>query len=228
MTVLKYLLGGAAGLGALAAVAAQAQTIWIGSGPAASITTLISGTGVLTANGSNFTTTAFDTGNDLSSLSGTASIFSGSATIWVSETNIDLGPTPPPGYAYPLTFTSGFTQNSLPAGATVTETTYVNVNNAKYGTTQELGSYVFSAGGYVTQNYGPLLTNGPISLTEVYDITSPTQNPALLSTIYIQTTIGSPRPVPELSTWAMLFTGLAGLGYAGSRRGRGSKARLIA
>jgi hypothetical protein len=32
------------------------------------------------------------------------------------------------------------------------------------------------------------------------------------------------RPVPELSTWAMMLLGFAGLGYAGYRRAKGLRA----
>lgn len=158
-------------------------------------------------------------GADLGSTNLTVSEnFSGELTIWVTETGIDLGPTP-----QKLSIFSALTQNSLPPGATVTETTYFDAGDVAFGTGTQLATKTFtsidtSSPGVTTVVDAPT----SYSITEEYHVTIPIPTgPALLSTISIQTTPDGPIPiVPEPSTWIMMAIGFAGRGWAGYGRRR--------
>jgi hypothetical protein len=205
------LLGAALGIGA---GSASAQ-ISVGYGPHSSITPAAFAGGAWF--GPDFTASAFDiTGNDLFSFAGTLSFaVTGSETIWITETGNSFGNAN-------LTFTSGFSQNVLPAGATVAETTYFDASDAAYGITHLLQSASFSAPG----GLGPLTNTfnvyGSYSLTEEYVITVPLPvPPTALSTISLDTTYNGPAPfIPETSTWAMFGIGFAGVGLLGMTKRR--------
>jgi hypothetical protein len=83
------------------------------------------------------------------------------------------------GNSVNTTYISTFTSNAVPAGWTVTEQTFVDVNNHLYdlGSVTSLGSATFTVPGTssntVFQNPGA----GPYSLTEVYTITAPSCTP---------------------------------------------------
>jgi PEP-CTERM motif len=209
---------------------AGAQTIFIGSGPAGSIVTLASGEFITSAIAPDdtFSVTAqdFSSGADLGSTNATISVLANpgvTLSIWVSETDINLGPTP-----QKLSFLSGLTQNQLPAGATVTETTWFDASNAQYGTGTLLATHTFTSIGSISPSATVIDALAPYSITEEYDITfSLPSAPTALSTITLGTTTDGPIPiVPEPSTWMMMAIGFAGLGFAGYSRSRRSLARV--
>jgi hypothetical protein len=203
-------------------VSAGAQTISIGSGPLGSITNLVSSnTGVANYTDGNFSATAADmsSGADLGSTLMTFSVNAdvGTTYVWMTETDVNIGPTP-----QQLLLTSGFTQNNLPAGASVTETTYFDASGAAYGTGTTLASATFNASGSDAPITTLINAVNPYSITEEYAITFtlPTA-PTALSTISLTTTPNGPIPVvPELSIWMMMGLGFAGLGLAGYGRSR--------
>jgi hypothetical protein len=210
-------------------VGAGAQTISIGFGPAGSITTLASGDPLVSALGPGalFQATAqdFSFGADLGSTNATISVLGtpgDTISIWVTETDIDLGPTP-----QKLSIVSSLTQNVLPEGASVTETTYFDAANTAYGMGLQLATATFTTIGTNVPVTSVVDAPMPYSITERYDVTfSLPAPPTALSTISLTTITDGPIPiVPETSTWVMMGIGFAGLGYAGYRRGRGSQLR---
>jgi len=225
----KYLSGVSSAVFGITTVAgAGAQTIEVGFGPHSSITTLVSGT-TFADTGSLSKLFAgeasdFSKGADLGSTSSTFSVDSSPATltIWVTETGINLGPTP-----QKLSFLSDFTQNRLPVGASVTETTYFDASDTAYGIGTKLATDTFTSSG----TNGPGVTTvvdalKPYSLTEEYVITIPlATRPTSLSTISLDTTTDGPITVPEPSTWTMMALGFAGLGYAAYGRRRKFRAQ---
>jgi hypothetical protein len=205
---------------------AQAQ-ISIGSGPAGSVVDLpmlpiLPGTflGV----GPNFSVTASDlTGADLGSTTSYLSVIGsgGPIDIWVTETGLGLSPNP-------VTFTSGFTVNTMPATATVKELTYLDDTDAKYGTGTLLASELFTAplpaaGGTFVVSKDVTI---PYSLTEEYIVDAPAgSSPNILATISLQSVpSGSGPRIPETSTWAMLGIGFGGIALLGmTKRRKGSR-----
>ena len=99
-------------------------------------------------------------------------------------------------------FISGFTQNLLSAGWTVTETTYVSNTNALWGGTP-LATQTFAqiASGAVSTT---LPTGGTYSVTEQFHLVANGIGNAQ-STIDVMA-------VPEPSAWALMLTGFFGMG----------------
>jgi hypothetical protein len=214
---------------------AAAQTIEIGVGPPGSVTEKNSGpadTGVsvgFSDTGNTWSATAIDaaSGADLGSTNiAVSENFSGELVVWVTETGISLGSAP-----QKLSFFSGFTQNLVPAGESVTETTWFDPSNAAFGTATQLATFPFTSIDTNSPGFTTVVNDmsTPYSITEEYDVIipiSPATGPTLLSTIALTTTLDGPIPiVPEPSTWTMMAIGFAGLGYAAYGRSRKSRAQ---
>ena len=228
----KLLLGVASTIFAMTSVVGVgAQTISIGFGSEGSITTLASGDPLVSAVGPGdlFQATAqdFSLGADLGSTNATISVLGtpgDTISVWVTETDINLGPTP-----QQLSIVSALTQNTLPDGATVTETTYFDAGNTAYGTGTQLATATFTAIATNTPVATVVDALAPYSITERYDVTfSLPAPPTALSTISLTTSTEGPIPiVPEPSTWMMMAIGFAGLGYAGVSRSRRLRVRAF-
>ena len=105
-------------------------------------------------------------------------------------------------------FISGFTQNLLSAGWTVTETTYVSNTNALWtGTALASQSFSQIGSGSVSTT---LPTSGTYSVTEQFHIVANGVGNAQ-STIDVMA-------VPEPSAWALMLTGFFGMGGLLRRR----------
>lgn len=129
---------------------------------------------------------------------------SGSLDIWISQ----IGITSPLGT---LNFASGFTQNLITSGWSVTETTYLDTGNVTYGTGTMLGTATFSAIGAET-DYASFSTGaGPYSLTHHYTVTASGAGNA-------NSSINLVSAVPEPETYAMLLAGLGLMGFVARRR----------
>jgi PEP-CTERM motif len=104
-------------------------------------------------------------------------------------------------------FLSSFTNQ--PSSFTVTETTWVDPTNTKYGQGTQLGSKTFTGFGLDQQG---LKVSGltTYSVTEEFDISALGSDTAN-STINISA-------VPEPSTWAMMILGFMGVGFMAYRR----------
>jgi hypothetical protein len=101
-----------------------------------------------------------------------------------------------------LSIVSALTQNTLPEGATVTETTYFDASNTAYGTGMKLATATFTSIGTNAPVTSVVDALTPYSITEEYDVTfSLPAPPTALSTISLTTTTDGPIPiVPESST----------------------------
>jgi hypothetical protein len=220
--------------GVTAIAGAGAQTISIGIGPEGSVTPVASGTlsASYSAPDGSFLAQAsdFSFGADLGSTAQTISVNvgppagPGTITIWVTETDISLGTAP-----QQLKFVTGFTENLLPMGSSVVETTYFDPSDTAFGTATQLATATFNS--IDTNNPGATTLVDdfatPWSITEEYVVTvgfgAP---PTILSTISVDTTVNGPIPiVPETSTWMMMAIGFAGLGYSAYGRSRKSRAQ---
>src|SRR5262245_42506936 len=147
---------------------------------------------------------------DLNSSSNTALITQGAfgdISIYVTIRDI----TTPIGN--PLSLFSSFTSNTLPAGWTVTETSYISSTNQLWTGTQ-LSSNVFNNIGTFTETKDGNTGAGPFSVTARYDIHATTAETAL-STIDI-----SVAQVPLPGALPLFIGGLAGLWALGRRRGK--------
>ena len=121
----------------------------------------------------------------------------------------------------PATFLSSFTINSLTAGTTVLQRTYVDDNNGKFakapgGGITLVGSQSFTSVVAGTTKIGYAPVTGAYSVTERYTVTAGTGGSAR-STIDM-------TAVPEPASWAMMITGFGFMG-ALMRRRRTSMAR---
>ena len=103
---------------------------------------------------------------------------------------------------------SGFTVNSLPAGWTIREASYLSLSNGLYDTSNLLASANFSGMG-TASNTTPTTLNSNYSVTEVYTITATGRGNSNL-------TINT--DVPEPMSLSLLGVGLAGLGFVRLRR----------
>src|SRR5437879_6252430 len=109
----------------------------------------VSGTGTFSLDLPAFGSNTLDVGS-----SGVA----GTLSVWISDTGI----TSPTGLT---AFLSAFTSTVLPAGWTVTESTYVDNTNAVYGTATLLNSATFATIGGTTGS-NSWTTTSPYSVTE--------------------------------------------------------------
>jgi hypothetical protein len=126
-----------------------------------------------------------------------ASTTGGTLDIYVTRDNI-TGP-------IPFKFLSTFTSNSLPAGWTVTERTFVDAANGHYGGAL-LASHVFNSIGTFTHLDDFVGGAGPYSVTTQYTLVAPTGGNSL-NTISIHN-----GAVPEPGTWALMIMGFGGAG----------------
>ena len=128
--------------------------------------------------------------------------------VYISETNVTASLT---GVR---DFLSGLTANLVPAGWTTELQTYINPDNALFGTEDLLSSESFSAIGSHDDAASFDVETSPVSFTELYILTPNGTAGTANNTIDLSTS------VPEPSTWAMLLLGFAGLGFAGFRSRR--------
>ena len=113
-------------------------------------------------------------------------------------------------------FKSTYSVLNLPVGWTLTESTYYNLANGKFGGTPVTAAGFTSPGTTIVSSW-PLSLPGLFSITQQYHIVAPT------STGYAAAT-DSLVAVPETATWALM---LGGFGLAGlSLRGRSAKVRI--
>ena len=201
---------------------AGAQTLYLGYTKGGPPTTIASSTsGVVAGMGPDFIAVGSDIlGLKFDSTALSLTFFNtGPVTeaIVLSETGLSFG-TPEK-----VQFISNFTENALKAGFSVTQSTYFNADNAKYGTEDLLASTTFTSAN-TPSGTGPFTMpetiTTPYSLTQVYFVVAPSAD-TFQSTIDLVTNpLGPATFAPEPSTWAMMMLGFAGLGYAAVRRGR--------
>jgi hypothetical protein len=113
-----------------------------------------------------------------------------------------------------LSTLSGLTVNFLTKGWSVTESTFEDNSNTVFGMSNLLATHSFTSGPDIFTAFTPVSVTAPFSVTELYQISSNGLRGDANDTIDIS---GS---VPELSTWAMLGIGFAGIGLAGLTRRR--------
>jgi len=229
-------------------VAAQAQTISIGDTSSGSFQVLppydpitqygqISYPGGAFGAGANYTTSVTDTSGGGTGAIGaqTTVVTIGGGVmgeqIWVTDVGLVVPPVPVAGNPHKYDFTSNFTYNSLPTGATVEEITYVDPSNDPFGTAFELGSTTFTPGSKapvtVLYAHNPVVLANLFSVTEEYVVTAPSSSQQVQADIQLSISDEGPRPpIPEASTWAMLGLGFAGVGFAALRRRKGARYAL--
>jgi hypothetical protein len=149
----------------------------------------------------------------------------GTIRIYVSETGVA-----PPAAAGAETLASDFSAKLLTQGWTVTEASYLDAADTRYGIATPLSSTAFTAGGIVDRTDRITPPDAPYALTEVFTITAGGAGSADLSIDLGPLAQGqpgpsalgapdpSPRQVPEPAVPAVLAMGLAGLLAARRRR----------
>jgi hypothetical protein len=137
-----------------------------------------------------------------STSSNTSSTSAGTINVWVTSQGLTQQTGTIPIEAF-------FTSNSLPAGWTVTETTYYSTSNALYGGTL-FAAHTFNNIGTNVSGSTVNVGSGPYSVTQQYTITA-TGAGSALSTMVL-------TAVPEASTWAMMILGFMGIGFVTYRK----------
>lgn len=185
------------GGGPIATVAsATGQTSFTGSfGSFSSVTVAGHGQGVLTAPDLLFADTI-----------DTATASGGTLMVWVT----DQGLSAPLGT---LPFTSSFTANVVPAGWTITESTFVSSTNALFGGTP-LSAATFSAIGTGIQTAMAVTGPGPYSVTEEFIISASGAGDANNTIDLSATSVSATEPSPLIG----LAVGLVGVGFLLRRR----------
>jgi hypothetical protein len=120
-------------------------------------------------------------------------------------------------------FSSFLTSNTLPAGWSVTEQTFVDTANGRFtttpgGTVTQLASNTFNDIGTSVQGKGGVPSGSMYSITELYILTSTGAGGPALSTIDVQA-----NPVPLPATLPLLGSGLLGLWAWGRKRRAASR-----
>lgn len=157
----------------------------------------------------------------------------GTIRIYVSETGIA-----PSGAAGPEPLASDFSAHLFTQGWTVTEASYLDAADTRFGTATPLSSADFTGGGIVDRTASVTPPDAPYALTEVFTITADSAGGAALSIDLGAVAQGQPGPVaqgqtgpgtpctpdpaaqrvPEPAVPAVLAMGLAGLLAARRRR----------
>ena len=134
-------------------------------------------------------------------------------TVWISETGQTIGIAPR------TLFISYFTQNNVPSGWTITQTTYFNPNSTTpFGTAEQLASETFTAPAFFEQKATITNVTAPYTLTD--EIVISLNSSADVTGDGNQSTVDiSAAPIPEASTWVLFALGFAGLGSAARRHG---------
>ena len=163
-----------------------------------SLTAFSFGTFTVDASGTAITTPFGLDSQTLDTSTSTAGVLS----VYVTETGI----TAPIGT---VSFTSTFTGNTIPAGWTVQEQTFLDTGNGNFivsgPTAHLLGNQTFSSFGAVQQS-ASVATGSDYSITDLYTVTSTGAGTAN-DTIDISA-------VPEPATWAMFLVGFGAIGFA--------------
>jgi hypothetical protein len=115
-------------------------------------------------------------------------------------------------------FKTDFAVNDLAHIAGATLTSYFSQSNLPFATTTQIDTQFFTAIGSATGTGETVPgVTAPYSITEVYTLTHLAGHDGNDNVTIDLNGVGT---IPEASTWAMMFAGLAGLGFAGYRKAR--------